>query len=168
MSTKRLQTVTTDDSSTLTNLTEIFDKSNLGTGECKILCGQVTGTQENKRKAVMLDFQATCRDEGASNFLTSMAVVIIITYILYTLLSGFYSLSRFLCYVLSLFVISYLRMCFMNIASAMTQTAVSSVCGKCDIFENVMQSSVHDRDTFVKIKYRKEFRSRHAKFVLLL
>ena len=30
---------------------------------------------------------------------------------------------------------------------------------------NVMQSSVHDRHTFVKIKYRKEFRSHRAKFV---
>ena len=62
-----------------------------------------------------------------------MAVEIIIGYILHTLLSGFSSISPFPCFALRLLTISYLRMCLMSVAREMT--VMSSVCGKCDIFE---------------------------------
>ena len=68
----------------------------------------------------MLDHkeEATYRSEDESIF-TLMTIMIIISYILYTVLSELSALSVFLCSVLVLCVILYLRMLYMNVLFTM-------------------------------------------------
>ena len=105
------------------------------------------------------DEELTHRSEDASNVFTLMAIVTSISFLLYTLDCGLSAASS-LCSVLVLCVILYLRVL------SVLSTQMSDVLEKCEVFEKALQLSVHDQhDALVKIKYRKEFRSRYAKFV---
>ena len=74
-----MQTMTSNDRSTLRNFTRNFDA-----GGCKLIFdNQRNGTEDNNdnKKAVRLDErEATYRSEDASNFFNFMTVMIIISY----------------------------------------------------------------------------------------
>ena len=141
--------------STLTNLSRNFD-----TDECKLIFdSQHNGTNDNmvnkkSKKAVMLnEREVAYRNEDARNSFTFMTIVIIIP-CFYNVSGGLSALSTSLCTALVFRVFEYLR------------TRAMNVVGKCVVLMAAMQSFVHrQRDGLVRIEYRKELRSRYAKFV---
>ena len=106
-----MQTMTSNDRSTVRNFTRNFDA-----GGCKtIFDNQHNGTEDNNdnKKAVMLDErEATYRSEDASIFFNIMTVMIIISYILYNVSSGLSVLSISLCTALVFCVIMYVPMLY--------------------------------------------------------
>ena len=107
LSTKYVQTMTSNDRSTLRNFTR-----NFVAGGCKLIFlifdNQHDGTEENNdnKKAIIY------RSEDASNFFNFMTVMIIISYILFNVSSGLSVLSISLCTALVFCVIMYVRMLY--------------------------------------------------------
>ena len=101
LSTKYVQTMTSNDRSTLRNFTR-----NFVAGGCKLIFlifdNQHNGTEDNNdnKKAVIY------RSEDASNFFNFMTVMIIISYIFFNVSSGLSVLSISLCTALVFCVIS--------------------------------------------------------------
>ena len=107
LSTKYVQTMTSNDRSTLRNFTR-----NFVAGGCKLIFlifdNQHDGTEENNdnKKAIIY------RSEDASNVFNFMTVMIIISYILFNVSSGLSVLSISLCTALVFCVIMYVRMLY--------------------------------------------------------
>ena len=73
-----------------------------------------------------------------------------------------YQLYQFIFILIVFCVIMYLRMLC---TTALSTRVMLNVLGKCDIQGDAMQSFADHHDGVVKIKYRKELRSRCAKFL---
>ena len=107
LSTKYVQTMTSNDRSTLRNFTR-----NVVAGGCKLIF-LIFDNQHNGREDHNDNKKdVTYRSEDASNFFNFMTVMIIISYILYNVSSGLSVLSISLCTALVFCVIMYVRMLY--------------------------------------------------------
>ena len=107
LSTKYVQTMTSNDRSTLRNFTR-----NVVAGECKLIF-LIFDNQHNGREDHNDNKKdVTYRSEDASNFFNFMTVMIIISYILYNVSSELSVLSISLCTALVFCVIMYVRMLY--------------------------------------------------------
>ena len=106
LSTKYVQTMTSNDRSTLRNFTRNV------AGGCKLIF-LIFDNQHNGREDHNDNKKdVTYRSEDASNFFNFMTVMIIISYILYNVSSGLSVLSISLCTALVFCVIKYVRMLY--------------------------------------------------------